>query len=131
GVQLARRTTQQWLNVLDDADVWCADVFEYAKLVQHEAYKALRMEQTVRREGVEIRTTRCPLRIDGEILTSDRAAPRVGQDQVVTRDFQPGTDALRVESHQHGSKARVTMAPLDGVLVLDLSQFLSGPCASL
>ena len=52
----------------------------YTQLFQHEAYKALQMEQTVRREGVEIRTTRCPIRIDGEMLLSDRAAPRAGQD---------------------------------------------------
>ena len=26
-----------------------------------------------------MRTTRCPIRIDGEMLTSYRAAPRIGQ----------------------------------------------------
>jgi crotonobetainyl-CoA:carnitine CoA-transferase CaiB-like acyl-CoA transferase len=131
--RLSTRTTQQWLDVLDAADVWCADVFDYAKLVRHEAYKALRMEQMVRRDNVEIRTTRCPLRIDGDILTSERAAPRVGQADwsTVTRAFQPVPEARVVESLQHGLKARVTNAPLDGLLVVDLSQFLSGPCASL
>ena len=78
--QLAMRPTAQWLAVLQAAGVWCSDVFDYAKLVAHEAWEMLKMDQIVRRDGVEVHTTRCPIRIDNEILLSPKAAPRVGED---------------------------------------------------
>ena len=78
--QLMTRTSGHWLKVLLAAGVWCSDVFDYARLVVHEAWKVLKMDQTVRREGVEVHTTRCPIRIDNEILLSPKAAPRVGED---------------------------------------------------
>jgi len=77
---LLARPTAHWLAVLQDAGVWCSNVFDYAKLVAHEAWKVLRMDQIVRREGVEVHTTRCPIRIDNEVLFSSKAAPRVGDD---------------------------------------------------
>ena len=42
--------------------------------------RCLKMDQIVRRDGVEVHTTRCPIRIDNEILLSPKAAPRVGED---------------------------------------------------
>jgi len=78
--QLVTRPTAHWLAVLQTAGVWCSDVFDYAELLAHEAWKVLRMDQIVRREGVEVHTTRCPIRIDNEILFSPKAAPRVGED---------------------------------------------------
>jgi crotonobetainyl-CoA:carnitine CoA-transferase CaiB-like acyl-CoA transferase len=78
--KLATRPSQQWLAVLQGAGVWCSDVFDYATLIAHETWKVLKMDQIVRREGVEIHTTRCPIRIDNEILFSPKAAPRVGED---------------------------------------------------
>jgi crotonobetainyl-CoA:carnitine CoA-transferase CaiB-like acyl-CoA transferase len=36
--------------------------------------------QTVRRaNGASLRTTRCPIRVDGEILASPRGSPTVGE----------------------------------------------------
>jgi len=78
--KLATRPTEKWLAVLQGAGVWCSDVFDYATLIAHETWKVLEMDQIVRREGVEIHTTRCPIRIDNEILFSPKAAPRVGED---------------------------------------------------
>jgi len=77
---LQAQPTAQWLAVLQGAGVWCSDVFDYARLVAHEAWKLLKMDQIVRREGVVVHTTRCPIRIDNEILLSSKAAPRVGGD---------------------------------------------------
>jgi crotonobetainyl-CoA:carnitine CoA-transferase CaiB-like acyl-CoA transferase len=78
--KLATRPSEQWLAVLQGAGVWCSDVFDYARLIAHETWKVLKMDQIVRREGMEIHTTRCPIRIDNEILFSPKAAPRVGED---------------------------------------------------
>src|SRR4051794_9706973 len=77
---LRGRGTSEWLATLEPAGIWCADVFDYAKLVADEAYRVLKMDQTVDRHGTPIRTTRCPIRIDGERLFSNKAAPRPGED---------------------------------------------------
>ena len=72
--------TAHWLGILEPADVWCADVFNWDRLFQHEAFHALDMVQNV---GIgtsrSMRTTRCPIRIDGDLLTSPRGAPHIGQ----------------------------------------------------
>ncbi len=82
-------TTQQWLELLEAADYWCADVFNYAQLLAHAGCQALGMDQVVRRpNGAEIRTLRCPIRIDGERLYSDIAAPSLGNANAnIERDF--------------------------------------------
>lgn len=86
---LKHNTTQHWLSVLEPADVWCADVFTWDRLFAHDAFKALEMVQTVdSRPGSVMRTTRCPIRIDGEPLTSPVAAPRVGEhNQFLAEEF--------------------------------------------
>lgn len=77
---LATQTTAHWLAILEPADVWCADVFTWPQLFQHEAFQVLDFVQEVsRREGVSLQTTRCPIRIDGEIYKSPRGAPVIGQ----------------------------------------------------
>ena len=74
------RTTEAWLDVLEPADYWCSDVYTYARLMRHEAYRAVAMEQVVRRpNGTEVRTTRCPIRIDGQRIHSGRSAPVLGE----------------------------------------------------
>lgn len=77
---LKHRSTQDWLDILEPADVWCADVLTWPRLLKHEAFKVLDMIQEVQRDDtVSLRTTRCPIRIDGEVLKSPLGAPRVGQ----------------------------------------------------
>lgn len=76
---LQKRTTDTWLQVLEPADIWCADVFGYQKLTNHEAYKVLQMEQELNLyNGETLRTTRCPIRIDGKRLFNTMPAPDVG-----------------------------------------------------
>jgi crotonobetainyl-CoA:carnitine CoA-transferase CaiB-like acyl-CoA transferase len=85
----ANETTGHWLARLDSHGVWASDVLDYARLMNHEATRALQMEQTVRRDGgTPVRTLRCPLRIDGERLFADRPAPRVGEhSEAIRRDL--------------------------------------------
>ncbi|RZL94111.1 MAG: CoA transferase, partial [Variovorax sp.] len=70
-----------WLALLEPAGVWCADVLRWPQLVEHPAFAALGMTQTIRSAGgATLETTRCPIRIDGQRLCSDRGAPRLGAD---------------------------------------------------
>jgi CoA:oxalate CoA-transferase len=74
-------TTEQWLAILEPADIWCADVLTWNRLMQHDGFKALDMLQHVTMtDGYQYQTTRCPVRIDGELLTSSKGSPKLGQD---------------------------------------------------
>lgn len=77
---LKKQSTQHWLDILEPADVWCADVFTWPRLLEHDGFKVLDMIQEVHRDGkTSVLTTRCPIRIDGNVLKSPAGAPRVGQ----------------------------------------------------
>lgn len=86
---LKQQTTEHWLAILEPADVWCSDVFDWNRLFAHEGFKALEMVQRVsRRDGVELDTTRCPIRLDGQILTSKKGAPKLGADtEQIRKEF--------------------------------------------
>ena len=77
---ILRKSTEHWLSILEPADIWCSDVYSWSRLRQHEGYKILDMEQTVYASGgTPLKTLRCPIRIDGKILKSEKGAPAVGQ----------------------------------------------------
>ncbi|WP_316810028.1 CaiB/BaiF CoA-transferase family protein [Pedobacter heparinus] len=74
-------TTKSWLAVLEPADIWCSDVLNWKELMEHEGFKALNMIQEVEmKDGYRYQTTRCPIRIDGELLVSSKGSPKLGQD---------------------------------------------------
>jgi len=78
--RIAGKTIDEWLAVLEPADVWCAKVLTWPELMQSEGFRTLDMLQTVTREdNVSILTTRTPLRVDGVRAKVDRAAPRIGE----------------------------------------------------
>ena len=77
---LASQTTGYWLSLLEPAGIWCSEVMNYDKLMQKDAYKLLQMEMEVRTgAGYTLKTTRCPVRIDGKILHSALGAPVLGE----------------------------------------------------
>jgi crotonobetainyl-CoA:carnitine CoA-transferase CaiB-like acyl-CoA transferase len=77
---LLQGTTADWLARLEPADIWCADVLDWARLRGSEAYRTLGMEQeVVRGSGLRYRTTRCPIRLDGERLYAGRGSPMLGE----------------------------------------------------
>lgn len=86
---LETANTDHWLSLLEPAGIWCSDVYTWDRLLNHEAFAVLDMVQTASRgETVQLRTTRCPIRIDGEVLKSGRGAPRLGQDtEEIAREF--------------------------------------------
>ena len=73
-------TIDEWLAVLEPADIWCARVLNWEELLAHDGFKVLDMLQRVEREDdVSILTTCSPLRVDGVRRHHDRAAPRIGE----------------------------------------------------
>ena len=82
---LRHESTGHWLAILEPADIWCADVLTWDRLFAHEGFKSLAMVQDVVRPAADgqpeiaMRTTRCPIRIDGELYLSSKPAPRIGE----------------------------------------------------
>lgn len=87
--RLKEHATEHWLEILNAADIWCAEVLDWPKLCASEAFKQLEMVQTLTDgHGIEILTTRLPIRLDGALLTSEGLAPRVGQHtEQIQREF--------------------------------------------
>jgi len=90
--KIATRPVDHWLSILEPADIWCAKVLGWPELLSSDGFAALDMLQTVKRgDGVSVRTTRSPIRIDGERPEFQRAAPRVGEHTAAIRaEFELG-----------------------------------------
>lgn len=77
---LATNSNSHWLSILQPADIWCAPVYNYEMLRDHEGYKALEMEmEVITGKGVSMLTTRCPIKVDGQYLVSSKGAPYLGE----------------------------------------------------
>ena len=77
---ISTKTTQYLLDILQPADVWCSEVLEWDKMIEHEGFKVIDMLQRIKRyDGLDIETLRCPLRFNSNILKSEIAAPIIGQ----------------------------------------------------
>ncbi|HEX4032626.1 MAG TPA: CaiB/BaiF CoA-transferase family protein [Terracidiphilus sp.] len=96
---LKTQETEHWLKILEPEDIWCSDVFTWSRLVQHEGFQALDMiQEVVCHGGSQLKTTRCPIRIDGELYKSSQAAPRVGQhSSQIIEEFSLKAEASAVE----------------------------------
>ncbi|CAD0000445.1 CaiB/BaiF CoA transferase family protein [Flavobacterium chungangense] len=78
---LQTQETQYWLDILEPADIWCAKVLNYKQLFAEEGFQVLNFIQRVEMlDSYNYKTTRCPIRIDGEIFTSSKGSPKLGQD---------------------------------------------------
>jgi CoA:oxalate CoA-transferase len=87
--RLRHESTEYWLSILDAADIWCSEVLDWPKLLASAGFGELRMLQTLANgKGLEILTTRCPVRIDGAVLSSAKVAAKVGeQTATITEEF--------------------------------------------
>nr|WP_234033613.1 CaiB/BaiF CoA-transferase family protein [Pelagicoccus mobilis] len=125
---LNTQSVQHWLSILEPADIWCAEVLDYEKLLTHEAFETLQFKQQVKRDnGASLYTTRCPIRIDGERLFSDIASPAIGSGNEAVDTLLESTEA----KSDTPVEIDPNKLPLAGITVVDFSQFLSGPSASL
>ncbi len=78
---LQTQETQFWLDILEPADIWCAKVLNYKQLFAEEGFQVLDFVQRVEMlDSYTYKTTRCPIKIDGEYFTSSKGSPKLGQD---------------------------------------------------
>jgi crotonobetainyl-CoA:carnitine CoA-transferase CaiB-like acyl-CoA transferase len=87
-VHIVTQKTAYWLSLLQEQDLWAMEVLDWEKMLQHEAYKILQMEQVIYAGDEKIFTTRCPIRINGEKLFADKPAPQLGEhNEKIKNDF--------------------------------------------
>ncbi len=86
---LKTQDSEYWLNILEPADIWCANVLNYEQLFAQEGFKVLDFVQQVEmQDGYAYKTTRCPIRIDGDLFTSGKGSPKLGQDnESILKEF--------------------------------------------
>jgi len=80
--RIATASVAEWLTILEPADIWCAEVLDWPRLMQTANFRALDMVQDlVRDDGLFLRTLRAPLRFDGARPAGNgRPAPAIGAD---------------------------------------------------
>ncbi len=72
---LITQNSDYWIDKLHEKNLWAIEVFDWEKMVKHDAYKVLEMEQIVQANGNNFITTRCPIKIDGQLLVSAKPSP--------------------------------------------------------
>lgn len=78
--KLRTQTADYWLDLLQKEGIWCGKVLNYSALDNQAFVKELQLKQTVKNSaGETLVTTRNPIQLDGKILTSSKAAPKVGE----------------------------------------------------
>lgn len=90
---LKKKNTEDWLAILEPADIWCSEVLSWDNLMDKEAFKILNMIQEVAMDdNYTYKTTRCPVTIDGDSMFSGKGAPKLGEhtelitEQLVAKD---------------------------------------------
>ena len=74
------KTTEHWISELEKKNFWCSEVLNYHQILGSPEFETLAMKQTINlQNGAELYTTRCPIRINDEIIYSSKPAPHVGQ----------------------------------------------------
>lgn len=76
---LSNGVTAYWINKLHENDLWAMEVLDWEKMTGHDAYRNLRIEQTILCGNKELITTRCPVRINGKRIFSNKPAPALGE----------------------------------------------------
>jgi CoA:oxalate CoA-transferase len=70
-----------WIEKLINNNLWAMPVMSWDELKSHPAYTSIRPEQIITADDASTwTTTRCPIRINERVLTSDKSAPSIGRD---------------------------------------------------
>lgn len=81
--RLNTQTADYWIELLQKEGIWCGKVLNYQELDSQPFVEELQLKQTVQNSaGETLVTTRSPIQLDGEILVSQKAAPKVGEDNL-------------------------------------------------
>jgi CoA:oxalate CoA-transferase len=81
--KIITQTSDYWLNLLQKEGIWCGKVLNYEELDNQSFVNELQLKQTVQNSaGEKLLTTRSPIHLDGKILTSEKAAPSVGENNI-------------------------------------------------
>lgn len=81
GTLLKEKDTAEWLEKLEAGGYWAGDVLSWRELFETPEFQQLQFVQEITcMNGSKIETTRCPIRVDGQILTSPKCAPELGAD---------------------------------------------------
>ncbi|UKT65435.1 CaiB/BaiF CoA transferase family protein [Pedobacter mucosus] len=79
GETFKTQTNKKWLDLLESHGIWSAEVLNYQLATQVDSYKKLEIEQTLTLEdGLNIKTTVCPIRLDNTKLFAANPAPKLG-----------------------------------------------------
>lgn len=84
-----RKSTRYWMELFEEKDLCVSEVLSYKDLLSHKGYKSLQMDQEVETsDGIKMRTTRCPIHIDGERIFNRKSAPKPGEDNAaIEKEF--------------------------------------------
>lgn len=85
--KLQTQTADYWLNSLQKEGIWCSKVMNYEDVNSQPFVNDLQLKQTVKNAaGETLVTTRSPIQLDGAILASSKAAPKVGEDNIAIQE---------------------------------------------
>lgn len=88
------RPTAHWIAIFEAADTWACEVLDWQSFMATDAFRQLDFIQELDLQSSgTIRTTRCPVRVDGQVLKCRVPAPGVGQHTAVI-EAEFGLDAL-------------------------------------
>ncbi|NKJ03196.1 CaiB/BaiF CoA-transferase family protein [Rhizobium sp. SG741] len=90
--RLKQKAIREWLDIMEPADIWAAEVLDWPKLLQTSAFRQLGMLQTVTRgDDVSVQTTASPIRVNGVRAKNGLAAPAIGsQSDKIRAEFIEG-----------------------------------------
>lgn len=81
-----KKTTEQWLKILDKEDVWCAPIYTHQDLIESGLLESLDYLHKI--EENEIVTARSPITINHKTLFNGKRAPHIGeQNQTIDKEF--------------------------------------------
>jgi CoA:oxalate CoA-transferase len=90
GKVMGTAITAHWLSLLENNGIWSAAVLDYNQATSADAYKNLGITQTLTLpNGMEIKTTSSPIRLDNEKLYATQPAPKLGaNNEEINQEFE-------------------------------------------
>ncbi|MCU0831858.1 MAG: CoA transferase [Rhizobiaceae bacterium] len=87
---LATKPTSVWMDAFIAADIWAAPVMDWRDLMGTGVMETLDMLQEVERGEIKLRTTRLPIKFDGQRPAARHAAPALGDaNDLLSKGWRP------------------------------------------